>query len=128
MRYEQEGTDMPVASKFPIRIDPMLASKVGLLACHSRGVSVRLVTRTMLAVVSWWFETDGLSLLPGGVRLVAWNIPATYHQLNRISTPNNNVVKSAVSKECQPCSSTVVIAQIVMLGYSYGGAVHVDSP
>ena len=28
MRYEQEGVDMPVAAKFPVRIDPMLSSKV----------------------------------------------------------------------------------------------------
>lgn len=32
MRYEQEGTQMPVASKLPIRIDPMLASKVVVIA------------------------------------------------------------------------------------------------
>ena len=32
MRYEQEGTEMPVATKFPIRIDPMLASKTVVIA------------------------------------------------------------------------------------------------
>ena len=32
MRYEQEGVDMPVAAKFPVRIDPMLSSKVVVIA------------------------------------------------------------------------------------------------
>ena len=31
-RYEQEGTAMPVASAFPLRIDPMLSSKVVCIA------------------------------------------------------------------------------------------------
>lgn len=31
-RYEQDGTAMPVASSFPLRIDPMLSSKVVCIA------------------------------------------------------------------------------------------------
>jgi hypothetical protein len=32
MQYEQTGVDMPVATKFPVRIDPMLSSKVVCIA------------------------------------------------------------------------------------------------
>jgi len=103
MRYEQDGTDMPVACTFPVRIDPMLASKVVVVAQivmlgYAYGDAENAVDAVMVydvAVAVEWLEARDVRKTHVLAGSAGHQTSTTYRHHHSASAYDTNVTNTA---------------------------------